>query len=349
MSEPLEPPPLQPPPPSQPQPPFQPPPPPKQSLSEPPARRPTRLRPFAIVFFVLGLIVLGGGLAKFIPGGIGTGAALSFFGILLFAKSFIPLPRVPDTEPPIPDIQKLPAMFYEPTRIFRNLRIHPHWIVAFVFVTILGVIYYFAFVQRVTPERIVSHTVDKIGEMGPPFAPPPEMLDQMRVNQLEELKNPIQRAGTVVKAFVFGFIGASIVSALYLLGVLAFGGRMNYWQALSVYFHAAVPVTVVSKILSLVLLYIKAPEDIHPILHQDNLIQDNLGLLFSPASNPVLFVLASSIGILSFYSLWLKAKGIQNGGTRVSSGAAWGVAITFWLLGVLLVTIITALFPGFIG
>ncbi len=343
MSEPLEPAPFQSPPP------FQPPPPPKQTPSEPPARRPTRLRPVAIVFFVLGLIVVGGGLAKFIPGGIGTGAALGLFGILLFAKSFIPLPRLPETEPPISDIQKIPSMFYEPTRVFRNLRIHPHWIAAFVFITILGIIYSFAFVQRVTPERIVTHTVDKIGEMGPPFAPAPEMLDQMRVNQLEELKNPIQRAGTMVKAFVFGFIGASIMSGLFLLGVLAFGGRMNYWQALSVYFHAAVPVTVVSKILSLVLLYIKAPEDIHPILGRDNLVQDNLGILFSPATNPVLFVLASSIGVLSFYSLWLRAKGLQYGATRLSSGGAWGVAITFWFLAILLVTIITALFPGFIG
>jgi Yip1 domain len=329
--------------------PFKAPPPPPQPPSEPPARRPTRLRPFAIGFFALGAIIAIGGVAKFIPGGIGTGASLCFLGLVWFGLSFIPLPRLPDSEPPIPFLQKFAGMFFEPTRIYKNLRIHPHWIAAFVLVTILGVIYSFAFVQRVTPERIVNHTVDKIGEMGPPFAPPPEMLDQMRVNQMEELKNPVQRAGTAVKAFVFAFAGAAAIAALYLLGVLAFGGRINFWQALAVYFHAAIPITVISKILSLVILYIKPPEDIHPILGQDNLVQDNLGILFSPASNPVLFVLASSIGILSFYSLWLRARGLQHGGTRVSSGAAWGVAITFWVLGLLLVTIITALFPGFIG
>jgi hypothetical protein len=328
---------------------FQAPPPPPQPAPEEPARRPTRLRPFAIGLFALGLIVLVGGILKFIPGGIGTGASLALFGLALFGESFIPLPRVPDTEPAIPAVEKFAGMFYEPTRVFKNLRIHPHWIAAYVLVTLLALIYSFAFVQRVTPERIVNHTVDKIGEMGPPFAPPPEMLDQMRVNQLEDLKNPIQRAGNVAKAFVFSFIGASIVSALYLLGVLAFGGRINFWQALAVYFHAAIPVTVISKLLSLVILYLKAPEDIHPILGQDNLVQDNLGILFSPTNHPVLFVLASAIGILSFYSLWLKAKGIHHGGTRVSSTAGWGVGITFWLLGLLLVTIVTALFPGFIG
>ena len=329
--------------------PFQAPPPPPQPPSEPPAQRPTRLRPFAIAFFVLGLVIVGGGIAKFIPGGISTGAALGFFGIALFGLSFVPLPRLPDTEAPIPFPQRFAGMFFEPSRIFKNLRVHPHWVAAFVFVVLLSLVYTFAFVQRVTPERIVNHTVDKIGEMGPPFAPPPEMLDQMRVTQLEEFKNPVQRAGTMLKTLVFAFIGTAIISALYLLGVLAFGGRINFWQALAMNLHAVLPVVVVSKILSLVILYIKAPEDIHPILGQETLVQDNLGVLFSPAAHPVFFVLASWIGVLSIYGLWLKAKGLHFAGTKVSSTAAWGVAILFWVLGLLLVTIITALFPGFIG
>ena len=346
MSEPLEQLPSELPPPT-----FQPPPPPSQPPAEPPARRPTKMLTFGIGFFVLGLIVLVLEIVKVLPGGItgGAGASICIFGIVLAGLSFVPLPRLPETEPPLSPVQKLPGMFYEPTRIFRNLRVHPHWLAAYLLVVILSVTYTFAFVQRLTPERIVNHTVDKIGEMGPPFAPPPEMLDQMRATQLEGYKNPILRAGTVAKTFVWAFIFGAFISALYLLGVLAFGGRMNFWQALAVFFYAAVPVTVISKILSLVILYIKAPEDSHPILGQETLIQDNLGVLFSPAAHPVLFVLASAIGVLSFYSLWLKSRGLHHGGTRVSSGGAWGVAITFWLLGVLLVTIITALFPGFIG
>jgi hypothetical protein len=105
----------------------------------------------------------------------------------------------------------------------------------------------------------------------------------------------------------------------------------------------------VQKLLSLVLLYVKAPEDIHPILGAETLVQDNLGILFSPAEHPVLFVLASSIGLLSLYSLWLKALGLRNAGTKVSSGTGWGAAITMWVLGVVLVVAITALFPNFIS
>lgn len=97
------------------------------------------------------------------------------------------------------------------------------------------------------------------------------------------------------------------------------------------------------------LLYVKSPEDIHPILGQETLVQDNLGVLVSPANHPVIFVLASAIGVLSFYALWLKATGLRNAGTKVSKGTAWGVALTMWILGVLLITGITALFPNFIS
>ncbi|PWT89054.1 MAG: hypothetical protein C5B55_12025 [Blastocatellia bacterium] len=328
---------------------FQTPPPPPVAQTEPAAPRPTRMRPVAIGIFVLGLLVLVGGIAKFIPGGIGTGGALAFWGLVLFGLSFIPLPVIPDSEPPLSPIQKLIGIFFEPTRVFRNLRVHPHWVAAFVAIAVLSVVYTFTFTQRVTPERIVNHTIDKLGELGPPFAPPPDRLEAMRAQQLEDAKNPIQRAGTAAKTFVGAFCFTCVVAALYLLAVLAFGGRINFWQSLAVVFYAAVPVIAIQKILSLVILFIKSPDDIHPILGQETLIQDNLGILFKPADHPVLFVMATYIGVLSFYGLWLRARGLQSGGIRVNSSAAWGAAITLWVLGLVLATIATALFPTFIS
>jgi len=327
---------------------FQPPAPPTP-IAEP-TPRPTNLRPIAIGLFVVGLLILIGGIAKFIAGGIGTGGALAFLGVALFAFSFIPLPQVPGSaEPPLSPIQKLTGIFFEPSRVFRNLRTHPRWVAAYIVIVVLSVAYTFAFTQRVTPERIVNHTIDKLSELGPPFAPPPERLEAMRATQLEDAKNPIQRAGGAVKACVAIFAFTCIIAALYLLAILAFGGRINFWQALAVTFYAALPVIVIQKVISLIILYIKSPDDIHPILGQETLVTDNLGVLFSPAEHPVLFVLATSIGLLSFYGLWLKAKGLHFGGTRVSSGAGWGAAVTMWVLGLLLGAIFTALFPTFIS
>jgi hypothetical protein len=328
---------------------FQAPPPPPQPEVAPRAPRPTKLRIPAIVLFVLGLAVAGGGLAGVVSGGTGTGAALAFLGICLFVLSFVPLPVIEGAEEPMSPVQKLTGIFFEPSRVFRNLRSHPRWLAAYLVVVLLSSIYTFAFTQRVTPERIVNHTMDKLAEMGPPFAPPAAQIEGMRAAQIAEAKNPVNKVGTVAKTFAGGFVFSAILAALYLLGCLVFGGRINFWQSFSMVLYAAVPIIVVQKVLGLVLLYLKAPEDIHPILGQETMVTDNLGILVSPASNPIIFVLASSIGLLSFYGLWLKATGLKNAGTKVSSGAAWGVAITFWIVGLLLITGVTALFPGFIG
>ena len=327
---------------------FQAPPPPATDPA-PRAPRPVKLRPIAIGLIVLGLIGVVGGIAKFIPGGLGSGGAICFAGVLLFALSFIPLPMVPQKEAPLSLFEKVAGVFYEPTRVFRNLREHPHWAGAFVIIALLTAIYSFSFVQRITPERIVEHTTQKLSEMGPPFAPPPERLEAMKNTQLEALKNPVQRVGGVLRQFVGILVVGTIVAALSLLGILAFGGRINFWQSLAVTFYSLLPIVVIQKLLGLAILYLKAPEDLHPILNQETTLQDNLGILFSPADHPVLFVMASFIGLTSLYGLWLRAKGLHNGATKASKSAGWGVAITLWVLILILATIFTALFPGFIS
>ena len=327
---------------------FQAPPPPSIE-SKPRGPRPTKLLAIGIGIAVLGALVTVGGIAKLIPGGVSTGAAVGFFGILMVVFSFIRLPYIPETERPLSLLEKATGVFYEPSRVFRNLRDHPHWVGAFVIIAVLTAIYSFAFIQRITPERIVDHTTAKLAEMGPPFAPPPEQIERIKTDQLQSLKSPVERVGSVLKSFVGIFVASCIIAALSLLGILAFGGRINFWQALAVTFYSALPVVVIQKVLGLVILYLKSPDDLHPILNQETTLQDNLGVLFSPADHPILFVMASFIGLTSFYGLWLRAKGLHGGATKASKSAAWGVAITLWILVLIVVMIFTALFPGFIS
>ena len=98
-----------------------------------------------------------------------------------------------------------------------------------------------------------------------------------------------------------------------------------------------------------VILYLKSPDDLHPIRNQDTTLQDNLSLLLSPADHPVLFVALSFIGLTWLYYVWLRAKGLHYGGTKVSSGAGWGVSIMLYILLLLFAVASTALFPGFVS
>lgn len=316
---------------------------------EPVAPRPTKLRPIAIGLFVVGLIMLVAGIAKILPGGLGTGIAFAFWGILLFAFSFIPLPQPASGDDlPMSGLQKVTGIFHEPSRVFRNLRSHPYWLAAFLVIAVFNAAYFAVFVQRLTPDRIVNYTFEKMEQS--PIKPPADRMEIAKDDALQQAKQPVQRIQTAAKSFVGVFVFASFIAALCFLGVLAFGGRINFWQAFAAVLYAYLPITVISKLASLVILFVKDPDDVHPILGQETLFRaENLGILFSPADHPALFSLGTAIGFLSFYGLWLKAKGLANAGQKVSSSAAWGVAITLWVLALILGMIFATLFASFIS
>ena len=124
---------------------------------------------------------------------------------------------------------------------------------------------------------------------------------------------------------------------------------MNFWQAFSVAVYASLPYSVISFVLNTILLFVKEPDDIHPVLGQHSLIQDNLGFLVVPAEHPVLFTLLGSISLLFFYWIWLIATGLKNAGERVTPTIAWSAALAIYLLFVFFGTVMAALFPGFIS
>jgi hypothetical protein len=325
---------------------FQPPPPPTIE-GEPERKRPANLLWAGVALVVLGIVVLVGGIAGFIPGGIGTGAAVCVLGVLFFGLSFTSLPSVPDAPPPMSTVGRLTGIFFEPTNVFQNLRAHPHWLAAILVIGVLNAAYITAFTRRITPERIINFTVDKLEES--PIKPPPEVLAKMRTEGVEQAKSPAQQAGKVVITVAGTFFSTAFVAALCLLGVLAFGGRMHFWQAYAAVAYIVLPFTVIQKVISFIILFIKSPDDIHPILGQESLVTDNLGILFAAKDHPVLFVVATSIGILSFYRIWLTATGMREAGYKVSSSAGWGVAITLFALFLLLNMALAAIFPGFVS
>jgi hypothetical protein len=325
---------------------FQAPPPPAIAL-EPERKRPANLLWAGIALVVLGIIICVGGIASLITGGVGTGLAVAALGILFFGLSFTSLPNVPDAPPPMSTAGTLTGIFFEPTAVFRSLRAHPRWLAAILIMGCLNAAYIATFYHRLTPERIVNFTMDKLEES--PLKPPPDRMDMVRQQALDAAKLPMARVGNAVKTVVGVFFGVAFIGALYLLGVLAFGGRMHFWQAYAVAAYAAFPVLIIQRVISFIILFVKSPDDIHPLIGQESLVTDNLGILFKPADHPVLFVAASAIGILSFYKLWLTAKGLHEGGYKVGSSAGWGVAITLWLLGLFFGLAIAAIFPSFLS
>ena len=279
--------------------------------------------------------------------GFGPGAALFVLSLLLFGLSFIRNTRPAEDEPArMPFFEKLTNIFFEPSAVFRNLRAHPSWFGALLIAALVSFAYATAFTQRLTPERIVSFTTDKVVEK---FNIPPERAAQMKEQQIADAGSPAKVAGNSVTVFFGLFVVMCLIAGLYMLLVLLFGGRLGFWQALSLAVWASLPPLLIEKVLSFVLLYVKDPDDIHPILGQQTLVTDNLGALVKPANSPVLFAVLTSFGVLSFYRVWLTATGLRHTSDRLSKGGAWTIAIIFWGIGLLLAVASSAIFGNFIS
>ena len=94
----------------------------------------------------------------------------------------------------------LAGIFFEPTNVFRNLRAHPRWLAAILIMGCLNAAYQAAFYQRLTPERIVDYTFEKLKDS--PIKPPEDRMAIARQQALDAAKLPLARAGNAIKTVV---------------------------------------------------------------------------------------------------------------------------------------------------
>jgi hypothetical protein len=316
-------------------------------------------RNIGVVIFVVGLALLLTNLLLKVQGVRGLGIFGMFIGATVFGLSFIPQP-VPgaDAPPPLSPAERVTRVFYEPDPVFKNLRYHPRWLAAFVVIVLFGTIYQIALTQRLGVARFAEDQATREVEGG--FVPAekisPEDYKQAKIREAiasdprSRITAPLSIAGLLL-------IGMLVLAGVYLLCVMAFGGRMNFWQALSVATYGSLPPAVIGATLSLILLYIQSPGDIIPLEAQRHgLARADLGLLFketNPMVNtlvrPVVYTLASFVGLFALYGWWVTVSGLKNAGEKISGGSAWAIAFILWLFGMLLVTLVAVLFPTFVA
>jgi hypothetical protein len=301
-----------------------------------------------IIVAATGLLIAILSTLKVLPGMTSNGVYLILFGGLIIGLSFVSKPE-PDGAPRMTTAETLTKIFYAPAEVFQNLRRHPRWLIAVLIMSALSVVYTNAFMHRLTPERVVNYAIDKAKEM--PFMNDQARteLERSREDSIQENKDPIRRTGQAVNDFMGKVFFIALLAAIFLVFALAMGGTMNYWQAFSATAYAMFPVLVIKYALSLIILHLKDPIDIHPLVGQEAMVQDNLSFLVNSADNPVLFTLLSAFGILVFYRLWLTATGLRNAGEKVSAGTAWTAVLAVWLVGLVLSVIAALFLPSFLS
>jgi Yip1 domain len=302
------------------------------------------------IVFGTGVLLLLSHILGLIPGMKWLGIFGIFLGGCIFGLSFIPQPAPGENAPaPLSPADRITKVFYEPDPVFKNLRHYPRWLAGFLVIVLFAIIYQFAVIQRIGPERLAEDGANRVIEGG--FLPPEVSPDDFRQAQIAEAISTATRDKFTLPLWAAGgtLVFMLILAALYLVGVLAFGGRINFWQALSVTIYSWLPPAVILAILNLILLYTQSVEDIIPLrAQQQNLARADLGLLFSPAAHPYLYTLAGALGLFTLYRLWLTANGLKNTAEKIKGGSAWAIVLLLWMVGILLSLVAVMLAPTFV-
>jgi hypothetical protein len=247
----------------------------------------------------------------------------------------------PQPEPPgTPEMsagETLTGIFFEPGRVFESMRQRPRFLVATIVCILFYLMFTITFFQKVGYERVVREAV----ENGP-------RAEQMSPEQKETAIRV--QSGSVVKAITLGFapiIIAIIFAAgagLYLLGSMLMGKQISYKQALAIWAYSNLPPTILAMILNIILIFLKSPEDYDIVsASRRGLVKANLSFLADPKAAPMLYTFLGSLDVFAFYGLFLAALGLRRVG-KMSSGSAWSVVLSIWILGLLFRIGLTAIF-----
>jgi len=234
--------------------------------------------------------------------------------------------------------ETLTNIFFDPGTTFEALRARPRFLVAaliMIGLTLLGATLLF---QRVDFNKVVRQAMEsnpRAAQMSP------EDKERAIAMQSKPVFRYIFQTAPAVGVAIMIAAGAG----LYLLGTMLMGGRMSYRQALSVWTYSSFAPGLLQSILTIVLLYVKSPDDLDFSRPGAGLLVTNLGALLGAGASPVLRGALSWFDLFTFYGMFVAATGLRIVG-RLSSGAAWTIVLGLWLLCVLFAVARAALFGG---
>lgn len=221
--------------------------------------------------------------------------------------------------------ETLSGIFLEPARTFEALRARPRFLIAGIITILAFMAFYVLFVQTLGAETIARAQIESRS---------PDMTPEQLEQALSIQRNPMVQAVTYASfPLVFAVIFAA-GGGLYLLGSMAMAKSMSYKQAVSVWVYSTLPPTLVFALVNILLLFLKSKEDIDPAAVNQGLARANLALLVNPKEQPVLATVLGSFDLFQFYGLFLAALGLRKI-ARLSSGAAWGIVLLIWAVGLL--------------
>jgi Yip1 domain len=228
-------------------------------------------------------------------------------------------PNTPATGAEMSTAETLTGIFFEPSRTFEALRARPRFLVGGIILLVLACLVTVLLYTRVDMGQYIRDRIEKSPQAA-------QLSDAQKDMQVKMGKN----LGMLAIPLSVPIIIAG-GAALYLLGVLAFGGSISYKKSLAVWVYSSIPPSVLGALIAILVLFLKSPDSIDP----EHMVATNPAVLLGEDASKILVAVLSQFDLLRFYGIFLAALGLRKV-AKISSTQAWGVVIALWAIGALL-------------
>lgn len=234
-------------------------------------------------------------------------------------------PSVQPEEKPMGGTSKIINTFFEPKKVFENLKIKPTWLIPFLIVTLLGIgsfYYTFPFIMAQQVERIQEN--EKI----------PEEQKELIIEKLTEKDHPplwqlaLAPIGTLVSLVI-------VAAVLFFVFNVLLGGDSAFRRIFSVYCY--------SSLIAIPAMIVKFPL----IMMKENLnVQTSLALILSVNDKDTfLYSVLSGFDIFSFWQVILVSMGLGVM-YKYTTKKAFTAVLILWLIWILAKSGLSTLFGG---
>ena len=227
-------------------------------------------------------------------------------------------PETPQASGPINHFGRIIGVFFSPNATFEDIAKRPSWVIPIVLMTVLGLGVAFVMNQKIDWRDVASKRIEE--------SPRAANLSADQKQQQIEMSAKISPGAAYGFGLLGPILGVLVVAAVMLLAYNVIGGAdAKFGAAMGVVSHAYV-VTILSTLLFILILYLKAPGTID----LDNPVATNVGAFLPESAPKALMALGRSIDIFSIWTLLLISIGFAAVNPKKLKGKSLSIAIAVW-------------------
>jgi Yip1 domain len=232
----------------------------------------------------------------------------------------------PNENPEVPAsglFGRLSAIFFEPGKVFEEIKRRPTWLGIFVVLALVAIAGQYVAVTRVDYETYMRQAFAKS-----PFTKnmPEDQIQQI----LSRPRSAFQKYMQVTLAPVIPLIISLVFAAVFLLAFVLMGASLTYRKALAVTFWAMAPPGIILTLLAIVFMLVKEPDSLDVIDITRN-VASNPAMAVDEKTNPILHSLLDRIDLFSFWTIYLLCLGFATV-AEIKLGKAAAVIGVLWVL-----------------